>query len=263
MSISFDRIADRYDATRGFPPGIGDQIGAAFRRESGLAAGARLLEIGVGTGRIALPLVAQGYRYIGADISTEMMRRLRQRLPAGQAIDLARADATALPLRTASVDGAVAVHVLHLISGWERAVAELRRVIRPGGALALGFNEGDDQASSAALRERWRAVAQDLGGDTQRPGVPIDQAAALIESLFGAPRRVTLASWERHETLRERLDQLASRTTSDTWQIPDAVLRESVRRAEAWAQETYGDLDAQHAVASQFTMLFYTAPGAG
>lgn len=262
MSISFDRIADRYDATRGFPPGIDGHIGAAFRRESGLAASARLLEIGVGTGRIALPLVAQGYRYLGVDISTEMMRRLRQRLPAGLAIDLARADATALPLRTASVDGAVAVHVLHLISGWERAVTDLRRVIRPGGALAVGFNEVDEQTAGFVLRERWRAAAHDLGGDTQRPGAQFDQADALLESLFGAPRRATLASWEGYETLRERLDQLASRTTSDTWQLPDEILRESVRRAEVWAQETYGDLDTQRAVASHFTMLFYTAPGA-
>src|SRR5215216_6319362 len=53
MSISFDRIAERYDATRGFPPGIEAQIGAAFRRLSSLHTGARLLEIGVGTGRIA------------------------------------------------------------------------------------------------------------------------------------------------------------------------------------------------------------------
>ena len=75
MSVSFDRIASRYDATRGFPPGVGAQVGAAFRAQSGLPVGARLVEIGVGTGRIAIPLVSQGYQYIGVDISLEMMRR--------------------------------------------------------------------------------------------------------------------------------------------------------------------------------------------
>src|SRR5690348_12256315 len=103
MSLSFDRVAECYDATRGFPPGIDQQIGAGFRRASGLPAGARLLEIGVGTGRIAIPLAAQGYRYTGVDISTAMMQRLRERLPDSIALDLVRADATALPLRDASI----------------------------------------------------------------------------------------------------------------------------------------------------------------
>jgi ubiquinone/menaquinone biosynthesis C-methylase UbiE len=258
MSISFDRIAERYDATRGFPPGVETQIGAAFRRLSGLRAGAHLLEIGVGTGRIAIPLASQGYRYTGADISSAMMQRLRQRLPAGVTVDLLRADATALPLRDASMDGAVAVHVLHLIAGWERAVVELRRVLRPGGTLALGFNVAANQSDSESLREHWRTIVEELGGDTRRPGVRNEEASALIQEVFGEPRREILATWERHETIRERLDLLATRTTSDTWQLPDAILAESLRRVEDWAQATYGDLEAPRPLQANFTMLFYS-----
>src|SRR5262245_28093534 len=155
MSISFDRIASRYDATRGFPPEIGARIGTAFRQASGLPDGVRLFEIGVGTGRIAIPLTSAGYRYVGLDISLKMMAQLREHLPPGRDVALLRGDATRLPLRDASVDGAVAVHVFHLIAGWEQAVAELQRVIRPGGVLAHGFNEGSEHTPTAQLREHW------------------------------------------------------------------------------------------------------------
>jgi len=260
MSISFDRIAERYDATRGFPPGVEAQIGAAFRQLSGLRTGARLLEIGIGTGRIAIPLALQGYHYTGADISSAMMQRLRRQLPPGVAVDLLRADATALPLRDACIDGAVAVHVLHLIAGWERAVAELRRVLRPGGTLALGFNVTANESDSESLREHWRTVVEELGGDTRRPGVRNEEANALLQEVFGTPRREILATWERHETMRERLDLLATRTTSDTWQLPDSILHESLQRVEDWARATYGDLEQPQQIQASFTMLFYTNP---
>jgi ubiquinone/menaquinone biosynthesis C-methylase UbiE len=257
MSISFDRIAPHYDATRGFPPGVDAQVGAAFRRQSGLPTGARLVEIGVGTGRIAIPLVAQGYRYIGVDISPEMMRRLRARLPPGARLSLLRADATALPLGDESVDGSVSVHVFHLIDGWERAVAELQRVIRQGGTLAVGFNEMSEPSPSEQLREHWRDIVHELGGSTDRPGATKTQIDAVLEAAFGPPRRASLAAWQRRESLRERLDMIAARTHSDTWQLPEPILHESVKRAEQWARETYGDLEHSHTFEAQFTMLFY------
>jgi ubiquinone/menaquinone biosynthesis C-methylase UbiE len=258
MSISFDRIASRYDATRGFPPEVDARLSAAFRQVSGLPGGARLLEIGVGTGRIAIPLASAGYRYIGLDISLKMMARLRGRLPPGCDVALVRSDATRLPLRDASVDGAVAVHVFHLIADWEGAIAKLHRVIRPGGALALGFNESDEPALSDQLRERWRAIVHELGGDTRRPGAQHNEVDRLMEATFRPPRREVLATWERRESLRERLDSLASRTNSDTWALPDSTLHESIARAEAWASATYGDLEQQHTTKAMFTVLFYT-----
>jgi len=257
MSISFDRIATRYDTTRGFPPGVDAQIGAAFRWRSGLPGGARLLEIGVGTGRIAIPLASQGYRYIGVDISVEMMRRLRERLPQDTAVSLLRGDATALPLRDASVDGAVTVHVFHLIAGWELALAELQRVIRPGGTLAVGFNDVGEPPPAERLRERWRAIVHELGGDTRRPGATKEQLDPLLETLFGPPRRVVLATWQRRESLRERLDMIASRTHSDAWEVPEPILHESLGRVEEWARDTYGDLESPHTFEANFTMLFY------
>jgi ubiquinone/menaquinone biosynthesis C-methylase UbiE len=257
MSISFDRIASRYDATRGFPPGVEMQLATAFRRLSRLPNSARLLEIGVGTGRIALPLAAAGYPYVGIDLSRNMMVRLQQRIHSSARISLLQGDATELPLRDASVDGAVAVHVFHLISGWERAVAELRRVIRPGGVLATGFNKQMRRLPADQLREQWSTIVGELGGTTKRPGARIAEEEPLLVSLFGQARQVTLASWVRRQSLREQLDLLASRATSDTWQVPETLLRESLVRAEEWAHDSFGDLERQHTTEVHFMMLFY------
>jgi len=63
--ISFDRAAEYYDNTRGFPEGVDEQIRAAIVNYTGASFNTRFLELGVGTGRIALPFIQAGYDYSG------------------------------------------------------------------------------------------------------------------------------------------------------------------------------------------------------
>ena len=65
-SLSFDRVADRYDATRVHPAEASAEIAAGLMRVGGIQAGAEVLEIGIGTGRIALPLLASGVNVTGS-----------------------------------------------------------------------------------------------------------------------------------------------------------------------------------------------------
>ena len=55
-SVAFDRAAGYYDNTRGFPAGVEGEIGALMAQAGDLSSASRVLEIGVGTGRIALPV---------------------------------------------------------------------------------------------------------------------------------------------------------------------------------------------------------------
>src|SRR5438128_12662491 len=80
LSISFDRAADTYDQTRGYPPDVQERIGRALLDAAGATHQSRILEMGVGTGRIALPIIRAGYRYTGVDISPRMMEKLRAAL---------------------------------------------------------------------------------------------------------------------------------------------------------------------------------------
>lgn len=89
------------------------------------------LDAGCGTGRYARLLLARGARAVGVDRSSAMLGRARL---AGA--PLIRADLRALPLRAASFDIVVAGLALGDIPELERAVAEMARVLRPGGHLA-------------------------------------------------------------------------------------------------------------------------------
>jgi len=78
MTVSFDRAVQYYDNTRAYPPGVAEKIRDAIVAYTHANLNTRLLELGVGTGLVALPFVAAGYHYVGVDISTKMMAQMQQ-----------------------------------------------------------------------------------------------------------------------------------------------------------------------------------------
>src|SRR4051812_3718712 len=126
-TVSFDRIADEYDRSRG-----GDSRGQNFA--DGLVEWLRpglSVEVGVGTAIVANALAARGRDVVGIDISTEMLARARSRLGSR----VARADACRLPFGSASVDNVYTVWVLQLVTDHRRYFQEAARVIRTGGRV--------------------------------------------------------------------------------------------------------------------------------
>src|SRR5574340_328416 len=161
-SLSFDRAAHFYDETRGYTPEVARAIADGMLRYGPLAAGAHALEIGIGTGRIALPLLARGVNISGLDISPRMLERLRANEAAACAaqpdapwgrLDAALGDITALPFATGTFDAVVAVHILHLITRWRDAFSEALRVLRPGAPLLLGQDVAHGDYSSHPMQD--------------------------------------------------------------------------------------------------------------
>jgi hypothetical protein len=136
-SVNFDRAAEYYDATRALPADSMNELSGLLAAE--LAGRQPCLEIGVGTGRIALPLRDHGIRLAGLDISAGMLRRLAVNARDRGPVPLLQADATRQPLAAGSFGGVLAVHVLHLMQDWRVAVDEALRVLRPGGVLIAGL----------------------------------------------------------------------------------------------------------------------------
>src|SRR5712691_12007674 len=79
-SLSFDRVAHAYDATRGYPPGVDQQIAMAIVDTVNAKPETTFMEVGVGTGRIAFPLASLGHIYTGVDISEKMVEQLEAKL---------------------------------------------------------------------------------------------------------------------------------------------------------------------------------------
>ncbi len=80
MSIAFDQAAGYYDESRGIPREVEEQ--AADQVEAAVGPDARLLEMGVGTGRVALPLHRRGRQVVGVDLSLPMLERYRAKAAA-------------------------------------------------------------------------------------------------------------------------------------------------------------------------------------
>lgn len=117
---------------------------AAWRRScqtlAELVPGPRVLDLGVGPGTSAIEMAraAPGGRYVGLDASATMLRRAAAEVRrAGLALPLVQGDALRLPVRAAAFDGATGHSLLYLLPDPAAALAELARVVRPGGRVAL------------------------------------------------------------------------------------------------------------------------------
>ncbi|WP_144833372.1 class I SAM-dependent methyltransferase [Microbacterium sp. BH-3-3-3] len=105
----------------------------------GDVSGRRILDAGCGSGPLLADLGERGAEVVGFDASAQMIRLARDRL--GADADLRVADLTEpLPYESSTFDDALAVLVLHYLEDWAGPLAELRRVLKPGGRLIVVVN---------------------------------------------------------------------------------------------------------------------------
>ncbi len=236
--IVFDHAVDFYDETRGLSP-------EASRATTDLLASQlrdcqRVLEVGIGTGLMALPLAKHGFHVDGVDLSEPMLQRLREKI-SGSGISLAVADATRLPFRTGSVEGAYLRHVLHLIPDWRTAVAEVIRVVRPGGRILVSIT--DYTGLYEEVQKRFLREAGDLpaavGLQPDDPG----SLTAAMSKLGARGHRLPPVRGRRALTLNQFLEHIDRGHYTWTWSATEAERRGASRRVRAWLDRRFGDLD--------------------
>ncbi len=258
---SFDQAAKNYEEARGFPPGVSDLVAEAARE---LLIGRRdVLEVGVGTGRITRPLLARGLRVMGLDLSRQMMARLAAALPAGtDRPALVQGAAEALPLAADSLDAVLSVHVLHLIPDWRACLREMRRVLRPAGALLLGYEWRPADSPGARLMEQWRALVQARGGALHAQAGPGTHDFGDIQAalLTDQPRfdEVVVGDWTTTRTLARNLEAIEHRTWSSTWNLPAAFFEGCLAALRAWAVAEYGGLERELVTPHRFVWQRFT-----
>jgi demethylmenaquinone methyltransferase/2-methoxy-6-polyprenyl-1,4-benzoquinol methylase len=164
-----------------------DRVGAAlslgqdplWRRflVSRLPRGGRVLDVATGTGLVAAELRRRGFEVTGLDQSAEMLEVARRRF--GDEIELVEGEADALPFPDASFDHLTFTYLLRYVDDPCATLAELARVVRPGGTVAsLEFGLPDGIArplwelyvrsvlplAGLVLRQGWDEVGTFLGG---------------------------------------------------------------------------------------------------
>lgn len=145
----FDSVATRYDLMNDLMSLGIHRIWKRFSVEkAALRPGMQVLDLAGGTGDLAAlmaPRVAPGGRVVLSDINESMLRRGRERLldrgVAGESIEYCLADAETLPFEDAGFDVVTIAFGLRNVTRKERALAEMFRVLRPGGqVLVLEFS---------------------------------------------------------------------------------------------------------------------------
>lgn len=157
MSVAPNPLFDAWRALRsGFAPLFLEPVmeSALTHLSGALRPGARVLDLGSGEGHVAAAVRACGAETIGLDLDPGVLADSRRRHPGGASV---AADAARLPLADVSVDAIFCFSVLQYADR-DAALAEMRRVLRPGGRVVVVENL---EGSPVALAYRaWRAVAR-------------------------------------------------------------------------------------------------------
>lgn len=138
----FDRIVPQYDLMNRIMTGNRD---VAWRRKAVRAAlcgrvpaESRVLDVATGTGDLAIALRAAGAGHVvGLDFSRGMLNEAMRKAPPspGAGLDWIEGDALALPFQSESFDAVTVGFGLRNMPDYDRALAEMSRVLRPGGVL--------------------------------------------------------------------------------------------------------------------------------
>jgi ubiquinone/menaquinone biosynthesis C-methylase UbiE len=202
--VSFDRVADIYDRTRSLPDEAMTRLVKALASELDGCKG--ILDVGVGTGRFALPLQKAGLDVIGIDISRKMISKAQDK----RVRNLMFADARLLPFKQKAFDVAISVHLLHLISNWQLTLVEICRVTR-------SFLVSLSYANKEPVGEAYDQLLRRYGYERHRLG----KSERELKDVVAPAKCVPVTAYE---TLSDvSLANFAQRTSSSQWEIPVEV----------------------------------------
>lgn len=199
------RFTDRVDDYVRFRPGYPDAVLDVLAAECGLAPGSVVADLGAGTGQLTRLLVDRGCRVLAVEPNDAMRAALARafgRVRGVKAI-AGRAEATTLPDR--SVDVVTAAQAFHWFDV-ARVRGEVRRILRPGGGIALVWNIRDVDASP--FMRAYEALVQEYSIDPDASrrihGKPED-VAAFFGDTTATVRRLPNAQVFDFEGLKGRL----------------------------------------------------------
>jgi ubiquinone/menaquinone biosynthesis C-methylase UbiE len=239
MTSAFDNTAASFERCRPLPGGAPEAIRSAIWAAARISSPARVLDLGAGTGRFGRTFVAAGDFYVGVDNSLAMLREF---LPNSTGGSLVQADGGQVPFRDCAFDVVLLMQVLSGVSDWRSILDEARRVLRSGGVVAVGHIIHAESGIDAQLKRRLNLILEELRVVWHRPQESRKQALAWLESAAMRHVHTQAASWSVTATAREFL--LRRPTGARFSALPVAVQELALNKLRAWAEKTFGSVDA-------------------
>jgi ubiquinone/menaquinone biosynthesis C-methylase UbiE len=121
----------------------------------------KMIEVGVGTGRLTAQLIENGAQVTGVDISLSMLHRTSDDL---SSCSLVQADGVSLPFHIEHFDGCLSINVFSHVVNYEAVLQEIARVLRPGGFVVMNFPNlwSYYLPAGVLVNARGRAVRRDV-----------------------------------------------------------------------------------------------------
>lgn len=236
--FDFQDVASHYDTIHLHSPAVSQAVGTFLVNMVGR--GRTMLEIGVGTGRIACPVVDQGCHVVGLDVSSGMLAVAQER-----GLDrLLIADMMQVPLATASVDAVLAVHVLHHASDWREALREVARVLKPGGLFIEGRDWDDPESCAMQIRSMMRQTIMELSPGIRPPGAGAARQQFLTRLGGTTQPDQVAARWQAITSPADVIATMRRRNDPETWAIEPGLLTATLDRVEAWGRMRWPDFAA-------------------
>src|SRR5712692_2342425 len=155
-----------------------DRRARLFIELDGIISGARVLELGCGTGEFTRRVAPSRARLVALDLSTDLLRKARERVPGS--VRFMIGDAHLLPFNSGAFDAVYGCSVLHHLDV-EVALREVRRVLRPGGHLV--FSEPNLLNPQVALMFKVRALRARFGVSEDEMAFTKRYVTALLHRL--------------------------------------------------------------------------------
>jgi SAM-dependent methyltransferase len=253
--IDFSANASIYDRRHGAI--LSDEDLDPLWRAAGLWAGADVLDVGAGTGRVAIPLSRRGCTVAALDPARTMLEELRTK--AGDTpVSIIVGEGAWLPLASGRFHAVVIARLLYLTTDWSQILSEARRVLAADGCLLHEWGNGQVDEEWVRIREKARSLFEQAGVPSPfHPGVRSETAIEEVLEGLGMVREadVVLGSGPTI-TLREFLRCLTDGELSYIWGVPENVRTECLPRLGEWSERTF-DLDRSISIPREIGWTVY------
>lgn len=236
--VDFSGNASVYDRRHGasLPEAVVQRLAAA----GSLQPGTSVLDIGAGTGRVAIPFAEFGCDVVALEPSPGMIETLRAKMGA-LPIHLITGEGAHLPFSTGRFDVVVIARVLYLTPDWRGVLREAHRVLAAGGRLLHEWGNGQVDEEWVQIREKARSLFEEAGVSTPfHPGVRLESEVDEHLERLGFVCTADLPIGPGPAlTLGEFLRRLVDGEFSYTWNVPKTVQQECLPRLREWAERRF------------------------